>query len=316
MSRVKQIELGKSGLKVPNIALGCMRIESRPKEVAKRTIQTAFDLGINFFDHADIYGKELGGSEKHFGQVFSELSINREDIILQSKVGIRGPFNNGIKGEFYDLSKDHIMTTVENSLRNLQTDYLDVLLLHRNDTLFEPEEVAEAFDALYSSGKVKHFGVSNHTPTQIELLKKFLGQELVANQLQFSAAHTGMIDFGLNVNRRNQESIDRDHGLLDYSRLHDMTIQPWSPVQGANGVFLNDPEYQALNDVLTEIGAKYNVDSEVMAITWILRHPANMQVILGTMTPERIQNYAKASDITITREEWYEIYRRAGNTLP
>lgn len=313
---MKKIELGKSGLMVPNVSLGVMRIESRSKADAKRTIQTAYDLGIDFFDHADIYGKTLGGSERHFGEAFSELDISRDNVILQSKVGIRGPFNNGIKGEFYDFSKEHIIQTVENSLVNLQTDYLDSLLLHRNDTLFEPEEVAAAFDELKTSGKVRHFGVSNHTPFQIELLKKYLNQDLVTNQLQFSAAHTGLVDFGFNVNRKNRESFDHDHGLLDYSRLHDMTIQTWSPIRGDNGVFLTDPEYQTLNDTLTEIGAGYGVDKDAMAIAWILRHPANMQVILGTMTPERIENYAKASDVQITREEWYQIYRAAGNTLP
>lgn len=314
--KMKKVELGNTGIMVPNISLGCMRIGSRSKEEAKTAIQTALDSGMNFFDHADIYGKELGAAEKYFGEVFKELDVHREEVILQSKVGIRGSYDNGINVEYYDFSKEHLLGTVDDMLKRLQTDYLDVLLLHRNDALFEPEEVAEAFDKLHSSGKVKHFGVSNHTSSQIELLKKHVKQELVANQLQFSAAHSGMIDFGFNVNRKSDEAINRDSGLLDYSRLHDMTVQPWSPVRGAGGVFLNNPDYQELNDVLKKVGANHGIDHEAAAIAWLLRHPAKMQVILGTMTPERIKNYANASDVTLTREEWYEIYRKAGNKLP
>lgn len=313
---MKKVELGQTGLMVSNVSLGSMRIGTKSKDEAKEAIQTALDSGINFFDHADIYGKELGAAEKYFGEVFKELDVNREDVIFQSKVGIRGPFDNGINVEYYDFSKQHLLSTVDDMLQRLQTDYLDVLLLHRNDALFESEEVAEAFDELHSSGKVKYFGVSNHTPTQIELLKKHVNQELVANQLQFSAAHTEMLNFGFNLNRKNDEAINRDNGLLDYSRLHDMTVQPWSPVRGKNGVFFNDPDYQELNDTLKKVGSNHGIDYEATAIAWLLRHPAKMQVILGTMTPERIKNYASASDVTLTREEWYEIYRKAGNNLP
>lgn len=313
---MKKVELGQTGIMVPNIALGFMRIESRTKEVAKKVIETAVGLGVNYFDHADIYGNELGSAEKYFGDIFKELNINREDVIIQSKVGIRGPFNNGIDVEFYDFSKEHILSTVDSTLQRLQTDYLDVLLLHRNDALFDPEEVAEAFEKLQRAGKVKHFGVSNHTPYQIELLKSYLNQELVANQLEFSAAHTNMIDFGLNVNRDNVESIDRDQGLLDYSRLTKMTVQTWSPVNGVNGVFFDDPSYRSLNNVFEEVGKNHGINKEAAAIAWILRHPAKMQVILGTMTPERIINYASASDVKLSREEWYEVYRKAGNNLP
>lgn len=313
---MKKIELGNSGLMVPNVSLGCMRIESRSKQEATNVIETALDLGINFFDHADIYGNELGGAEKYFGELFKASGVKREEIILQSKVGIREHYNNGNHVKYYDFSKEHLLNSVDDILQRLQTDYLDVLLLHRNDALFEPEEVAEAFDQLESSGKVKHFGVSNHTPYQIDLLKKYANQELVANQLQFSAAHSGMVDFGLNLNRKNDAAIDRDNGLLDYLRLHDMTVQPWSPVRGANGVFLNDPAYQTLNDTLKEVGANHGIDQEAAAIAWILRHPAKMQVILGTMTPERIKNYASASEVKLSREEWYAIYHAAGNDIP
>jgi predicted oxidoreductase len=303
---VKKIKLGRSDLSVSEIALGCMRMDKLDVKEAAEVIETAYDEGVNFYDHADIYGK--GESEQRFSEALKKTSIKRDDILLQSKAGIRSGF--------FDFSKEHIISTVEGSLKRLDTDYLDVLLLHRPDALVEPEEVAEAFNQLHSAGKVKHFGVSNHSPLQIELLKKYVDQELIANQLQFSVMHTGMVDAGIHVNTKNENSIDHDRAILDYSRINDMTIQPWSPVHADKGVFLNNPEYQEVNDKLTEIGKKYDVDNEAMAIAWILRHPAEMQVILGTMTPERIRNYSKASGVMMTREEWYSIYRAAGNIVP
>lgn len=304
--RLKKIKLGRSDLNVSEIALGCMRMDKLNLDDAAEVIETAYNEGINFYDHADIYGK--GESEKRFSESLKKTSIKREDILLQSKAGIRSGF--------YDFSKNHIIKTVEESLDRLDTDYLDVLLLHRPDALVEPEEVAEAFDHLHSTGKVKYFGVSNHSPLQIDLLKKFVNQELITNQLQYSVMHTGMVDAGIHVNTKNALSLDHDRAILDYSRVNDMTVQPWSPVHGEKGVFLNNPEYKEVNDKLTEIGEKYGIDNEAMAIAWLLRHPAKMQVILGTMTPERIKNYSKASGVTITREEWYSIYRAAGNRVP
>lgn len=303
---MKKINLGKSDLNVSEIALGCMRMDKLTPGDAAKVIETAYEEGINFYDHADIYGG--GESEKRFSEALKKTSINREDILLQSKAGIRSGF--------YDFSKNHIIKTVEESLQRLDTDYLDVLLLHRPDALVEPEEVAEAFGHLQSSGKVKHFGVSNHSPLQIELLKKFVNQELIANQLQYSVMHTGMVDAGVHVNTKHKNSLDHDRAILDYSRINDMTIQPWSPVHGEYGVFLNNPEYKDVNDKLTEVGEKYGINNEAMAIAWLLRHPAQMQVILGTMTPNRIKNYSRASGVTITREEWYSIYRAAGNSVP
>ena len=303
---MKKIKLGKSDLNVTEIALGCMRMDKLKLEDAAKVIETAYSEGINFYDHADIYGG--GESEKRFSDALKKTAIKREDIFLQSKAGIRSGF--------YDFSKKHIVETVEASLKRLDTDYLDVFLLHRPDALVEPEEVAEAFDELHSSGKVKQFGVSNHSPLQIELLKKYVDQELIANQLQFSVMHTGMVDAGVHVNTKHVNSIDHDRAILDYSRLNDMTVQPWSPVHGEKGVFLNNPEYQELNDKLAEVGNKYDLDNEAMAIAWLLRHPAQMQVILGTMTPDRIRNYSSASGVKITREEWYSIYRAAGNSIP
>ncbi len=306
---MKTISLGISELKIPVIAVGCMRIKTLDKVQAERFVHIALDQGANFFDHADIYGDGL--CEEIFADAVHMNAGIREKLILQSKCGISR------KGMF-DFSKEHILEAVDGSLRRLKTDYLDVLLLHRPDALVEPEEVAEAFDYLHSTGKVRHFGVSNQKPMQIELLRKFVKQPIVANQLQLSITNATMISNGINVNMENESAIDRDGSILDYCRLHDITIQPWSPFQYGffEGVFLGSDKYPELNKKIDEIAAKYKVTNTTIAIAWLLRHPANMQPITGTMNPQRLIECCKASEIKLTRLEWYEIYRAAGNILP
>ncbi|WP_422656937.1 aldo/keto reductase [Paenibacillus sp. EC2-1] len=305
---MKTIKLGSSSLEVPVVAVGCMRINSLEKAEAERFVRTALEEGANFFDHADIYGG--GTCEEIFADAIHMNAEVREQIILQSKCGIR-------QGMF-DFSKEHILNSVDGILKRLNTEYLDVLLLHRPDTLVEPEEVAEAFDQLESSGKVRHFGVSNQNPMQIQLLKKAVKQPLVANQLQLSITNTTMIQSGINVNMENDAAVNRDGSILDFCRLHDITIQPWSPFQYGffEGVFLGNDKFPELNMKIDEIAEKYNVNNTTIAIAWILRHPANMQPVIGTMNANRLQDCIKASDIRLTREEWYEIYRAAGNILP
>ncbi len=153
---------------------------------------------------------------------------------------------------------------------------------------------------------------------QIELLKKYVDHDLIANQLQFSLMFTPMIDAGLNVNMEHDPAIVRDGGVLDYSRLHDMTVQPWSPFQHGffEGVFVGNDDFPELNQKLDEIAEVKGVTATTIAIAWILRHPARMQPVVGTMNPERLKEIAKASDVKLTREEWYELYRVAGNKLP
>lgn len=302
---MKNIQYGKTGLDVSAVGLGLMRIGGAENPV--QVIETAVENGITFFDHADIYGR--GQSEIIFADALKETSIKREDIFIQSKCGI-------VIGKMYDLSKEHIIQSVEDSLKRLDTDYLDSLLLHRPDTLFEPDEIAEAFHWLEAEGKVRDFGVSNFNPGQIELLKKSVEQPLHANQLQFGLMHTGMVDAGLNVNRKESASIDYDGMVLDYSRLNDMTIQAWSPYQGPNGVFIGDENLSGLNTKLEELAEKYGTTPTGLASTWILNHPANMQVIAGTMNPKRIEEIAKASEIKLSREDWYALYLAAGNKLP
>ena len=305
---MRTIKLGSSSLEVPVIAVGCMRINTLEKKEAERFVQAALEEGANFFDHADIYGK--GACEEIFADAIHMNDNIREKIILQSKCGIR-------EGMF-DFSKEYILQSVDGILQRLKTDYLDVLLLHRPDALVEPEEVAEAFDILESSGKVRHFGVSNQKPMQIELLKKYVKQPLVANQLQLSITNANMISNGINVNMLNDSAIDRDGSVLDYCRLHDITIQPWSPFQYGffEGVFLGSDKFPELNRTIDEIAEKYAVSNTTIATAWLLRHPANMQPIIGTMNIERLKDCCKATHISLTREEWYSIYRAAGNVLP
>lgn len=305
---MRTIQFGSSGLQVPVVGVGCMRIKTLTPTEAEAFVQAALALGANFFDHADIYGG--GTCEEIFAKAVHMSPSVRETLILQSKVGIR-------KG-MYDFSKEHILSAVDGCLARLKTDYLDVLLLHRPDALVEPEEVAQAFDVLESTGKVRHFGVSNHKPMQIGLLKKAVRQALHANQLQLSIAHAAMISNGVHVNTNEDAALDRDGSVLDYCRLHDITIQPWSPFQHGffSGVFVNNPAFLELNACLDELAARYEVSSTTIALAWILRHPARMQPIVGTMNPARLKECVQAAEVQLSREEWYSIYRAAGNTLP
>lgn len=306
---MKTIELGKTGLQVPALAVGCMRMNNIDKKDLECFIQNALEQGAYYFDHADIYGQ--GTCEKVFADAIHMNASVRESIILQTKCGI-------LSGVAYDLSKEHILTSVDQSLKRLKTDYLDVLLLHRPDALVEPEEVAEAFDILHNSGKVCHFGVSNHNPMQIQLLQKYVKQPIHINQLQYSITNCNMVKQGIFVNMLEDDSISRDGSVLDYCRLHDITIQPWSPFQFGffEGVFLGNDKFPELNAKIDEIAKKYDVSNTTIAMAWILRHPANMQPIAGTMNITRFNDCVKATEISITREEWYAIYMAAGNMLP
>jgi predicted oxidoreductase len=305
---MKYIKVPHSDLNASEISLGCMRISELSNQEISTLVHTALDEGINFFDHADIYGG--GKSEAKFSEALKMNSSLREKMLLQTKCGIR-------QGSF-DFSKEHILEAVDGSLKRLKTDFVDVLLLHRPDALVEPEEVAEAFTILENSGKVKYFGVSNQNPMQIELLTKFIKQKIIFNQLQLSITNTGMIDAGINVNMEIDASINRDGGILDYCRLKEITIQPWSPFQYGffAGVFLDNPKFPELNKTINAIAAAKGVTNTAIAIAWLLRHPARMQPIIGTTNPGRVKDSCKASDISLSRQEWYEIYLAAGNKLP
>ncbi|MDF2909536.1 MAG: aldo/keto reductase [Sporolactobacillus laevolacticus] len=311
---LKQIAIGPEKKLGSAVVQGCMRISEMSEEAVDRLIKTDLENGVTFFDHADVYSN--GACETLFGKVLAKQPGLRDKITLQSKCGIVRGEVNGNKA--FDFSKEHLLETVNASLKRLQTDHLDYLLLHRPDALVEPEEVAEAFDELYSEGKVLHFGVSNQNPYQIELLKKTVRQPLEINQLQFSIMATGMVDAGINVNMTVDGATVRDSSILDYCRLNDVTIQAWSPFQYGffEGVFLDNPKFPELNKKIDEIAAKYGVSNNAIAVAWILRHPAEMQVILGTTNVSRVAESAKGADVTLTRQEWYDIYQAAGNKLP
>lgn len=300
------IKLGKSSLFVPTVAVGCMRISNMNEKEASAFVDTCLENNANFFDHADIYGD--GESEIVFGKAIKNM---REKVIIQTKCGI-------VPGKMFDFSYEHIINSVDGSLKRLNTEYIDVLLLHRPDALVEPEEVAKAFSELKTAGKVRHFGVSNQNPHQIQLLQNYLDMPICANQLQFSIMHTPIIQSGINVNMYNNSAINRDGGVLDYCRLNNITIQPWSPMQYGffEGCFIDNEKFKELNQVLDCIAKKYEVSKTTVAVAWILRHPAKMQPIIGSTNLTRLQESFNATKIKLTREEWYDIYRAAGNTLP
>ncbi len=307
---MKKLNPGKSGLIIPSIAIGCMRIADMEEAALVSHISYCMDHGLNFFDHADIYGG--GKCETIFGKAWKKAGCKREDMMFQSKCGI-------VPGIMYDLSAEHIFYSVDNILKRLDTDYLDVLLLHRPDALMEPEEVAKAFDWLEQSGKVRYFGVSNQRPSQIELLKKCVRQSLLVDQLQFSIPFSNMAAAGMEVNMLTDGAIDRDGGILDYCHLNDITIQAWSPFQSglAKGIFIGDNEnYPELNQALLDLSRKYQTTPTAIASAWIFRHPADIQMIAGTTKISRLDEIIRGSEIALTREEWYRLYLAAGHMLP
>lgn len=300
--------IGKSNLKASRLALGLMRLNTKTVNEAKEIIKTALASGINFFDHADIYGD--GECEIIFGKAIKELNLNRSDYYLQSKVGIRPWFS-------YDFSKEHILKSVDEILIRLDTPYLDSLLLHRPDMLWEPEEIKEAFEILKSSGKVRNFGVSNMNQDQISYLQSKLDFPIIANQLQFSIMHADLVSNSVYVNTNLKKEGYHAIGLIDYLREHNITIQAWSPFQYGffEGVFVDNEKFPKLNETLEKIAKKYGVTKTSISVAWINRHPAKIQTIVGTMTPSRIKECAQGIDINLTKEEWYEIYLASGNKL-
>jgi predicted oxidoreductase len=309
---MKTVTIG--DVQAPNVVLGLMRIADKTDEEIRALIRTARDAGIDFFDHAAVYGPEMHGCESRFAEAMQLSPAERAEISIQTKAGIVPT------GPYFDFSYEHLIASAEESLRALRTDYIDVFLLHRPDALVEPEEVARAFDELETSGKVKAFGVSNHTPRQIDLLKTAVRQPLVANQLQLSITHAPIIAHGVASNMAGlDQSVTLDGGgILDYCRINRITVQAWSPFQAGffTGVFLGSPKYPELNAVIERLAGQYDVPPIAIATGWITRHPANMQVVLGTTNPERVAAAAAGSDIPLTRAEWYELFRAAGNQVP
>jgi len=316
---MKLMRIGDSNIEASRIGLGCMRL-SNDSDEAVATLRAALDQGISFFDHADIYGR--GKREEVFAAIWHEIPGLRDKIILQSKCGIR---HAGTPEESdptrYDFSYEHIVQSVDGSLQRLNTDYLDILLLHRPDALVEPEEVAKAFDHLQQGGKVRFFGVSNHSPSQIQFLQKYVDQPLVANQLQLSIVHTHLIDEGIVLNRSDYSEPTRGESTLEFCRIHGITIQAWSPLAGGiiSGKELAEPNdrIEKIAALVAKMAEQKGVSKEAIVIAWLLRHPARIQPIIGTTNPERIAGACQADGIELTREEWYRLFEAGrGRRLP
>ena len=306
---MKYIKTFSDNCEVSQVALGCMRISDKTDKEMDFYLNNAIELGINYFDHADIYGG--GKCEEVFGAALKRNPTLRDKMYIQTKCSI-------VPGSMYDFSKEHISSAVDGSLKRLGVDYVDVLLLHRPDLLMEPAEVAEAFDELEAKGKVKAFGVSNHSPLQIELLQREMKHKLSINQMQLSITNANMLASGANVNLPCEDGVNYDGYLRDYCRLKGITIQPWSPLQYGfiAGSFVDNRKYKSLNKVIDELAEKYGLTATGMAIAWLMRLPEKMQPVVGSTNPGRIKAVAEAADVTISREDWYRIYREAGYRLP
>lgn len=306
---MKQIKMGSSTLSIPAMALGIMRMNQKSVTEAINVIQTAYEEGINFIDSADIYSE--GESEEIFGEAFKKTGIKRDDLFIQSKTGI-------VPGKRYDFSKEHIIQSVDEILQRMQIDYLDSLVLHRPDVLMDPAEVAEAFDLLQAQGKVRFFGVSNFNVGEIELIKTAVKQPIMFDQLQFGLMHSGMIDSIINTNIENDDAIDHDGQTLNYLIRNHITLQAWSPFQYGvfEGTFINNPKFPELNKKLQELANKYQVGKNAIAASWILRYPAQIQVLVGSMNPVHIKDSTVGANIKLTRQEWYDLYMAAGHKLP
>ncbi|WP_313497102.1 aldo/keto reductase [Pseudoxanthomonas mexicana] len=308
------------------IGYGCMHlsrawdaspITTEERRNAQRLVETALAHGITLFDHADIYAR--GKSEQVFGDVLRASPGLRAKMVLQSKCGIRFADDPPGAPQRYDFSHAHIVASVEGSLARLGVDHLDILLLHRPDPLVEPDEVARAFDALHASGKVRHFGVSNHTPGQIDLLRRHVRQPLVANQVEISLLHLPLIDEGVVANTTGHAYASAA-GTLDYCRLHDIRVQAWSPLASgklASTSEFSDPAVRDTATLLRQLADAKGVTPEAIQLAWLLRHPAGIQPIVGTTDPVRLVACAAADEVPLSREEWYALFTAArGGRVP
>ena len=308
---MRYITLGQDDKELSEIVLGMMRIKDKSVKEVEELVETALSVGINAFDLADIYGR--GRCEELLGLVLKNRPDLREKMWIQSKCGIRIE-----EFTYFDFSKDYIIKSVDGILQRLKIDHLDSLLLHRPDALMESDQVAEAFEILQKSGKVRDFGVSNQNPMMMELLKKDVKQPLAVNQLQLSAAFTPGFESGFYVNMEDSQAAMRDGSIFEYCKLHDVVIQAWSVLQFGyfKGNFVGNEKFQALNQVLDRLAFKYGVTPSTIAISWILRYPAKMQAVVGTTNPKHLREVSQAANFSLTRKEWYEIYLAAGNNLP
>ena len=326
---MEKITLPNTDLQVSRLIAGCMRLgggwnkdailDSALLREAEAFIAKALELGINFFDHADIYA--WGKAEEIFGRALSAHPGLRPGIVIQTKCGIRWADEPPGAPHCFDFSKAHILKAVEGSLRRLGTDYIDILLLHRPDVLWEGEEIAEAFALLKASGKVRHFGVSNQTGSMMEYLQSFLPDPLVANQLQMSLLHHGFAEAGISFNQDSPEYPQGWEGVLEYCRLKSVTLQAWSPLDrgilAATDLSGLTPSRKNTAEILRSMARDRGTTVEALSLAWLLRHPAGIMPVLGTSRPDRLEACSQAVDISLSREEWYRLFEAArGRPMP
>ena len=308
---------------LPNVSkfvFGCMGlgggwnkdpITSTHLKQTHECIDNAIEGGINFFDHADIY--TFGKAEQVFGQALSERPELREHIYIQSKCGIKFADEKGPKR--YDFSADWIEQSVENSLKRLNTQYLDVLMLHRPDPLMEVDEVARVFSCLKESGKVKHFAVSNMQQHQMNFLQHALDMPIVANQIEASLQKHQFIDEGLYAGNSDGKDINFTPGNIEYCRSFDIQIQSWGSLcQGLyTGGDLSSASQADINTsiLVNKLAAIYGTSAEAIVLAWLLRHPASIQPIIGTTNAKRIKASCEAINVHLSREHWYALYESA-----
>ncbi len=295
---------------ISRIAFGCMRLPAEQSAVTN-AVRAALDAGINFFDHANIY--QRGRAEEAFSALWSDMPGLRDKIILQSKCGNRfAGDSDPLAPKRYDFSYAHIVASVDGSLTRLKTDHLDILLLHRPDPLADPEEIARAFSELKNAGKVRYFGVSNHTGAQIDLLKTCVSEPIVVNQLEISVLHPTLLNAGVIFNQDAPLYPVRGEGTLDYCRTHKITVQAWGPLArgAASGKLPEGADERVVKTaaVVEAIASAHGVSREAVLIAWLLKHPAKIQPIIGTMSPQRIKGCCQADELELTREEWWRLF--------
>jgi predicted oxidoreductase len=316
---MEMIKIPHTDLEVSRLALGCMglgggwaagtQLTADHERQAREFLDAAEEIGANFFDHANIYGR--GRAEEVFGRVLKERPFLRDRIVLQSKCGIRWADDPPGTPQRFDFSRDHILESVDAILARLRTDWLDILLLHRSDVLWEGEEIAEAFEQLQSMGKVRYFGVSNQNRFQMDYLQSFLSAPLVANQVEMSLLHHGFAEVTISFNQNSPRYPNGWEGTMEYCRMNGVSLQAWSPL--AQGKLMGKLDGQPENirktaALVQDYAQRHQTTAEAILLAWLLKHPGKILPVLGTTRPERLRACSKAVSVSLSREEWYSLF--------
>ncbi len=308
------------------LVFGCMNlgggwnqnpISAADIQQCHQVVDAALEAGICIFDHADIY--TFGKAEQVFGTVLKQRPELRSQISLQSKCGIR--FADNATPQRYDFSAGWITQSVDAILARLQIEQLDILLLHRPDPLMQPAEVAATFHALQQSGKVKHFGVSNMQQHQMAFLQQALDTPLVVNQLELSLSHLAWLDEGTTAGCSGQPGVNFSAGTLEYCQQNHVQLQAWGSLsQGlfsGRDISAEPAPVRATAQLVAQLAAAYQVSREAIVLGWLMRHPAQIQPVIGTTNISRIRACAEATKVKLSREHWYALYLAArGRALP